>query len=274
MKKKLIIVLQYVLLIIFALMILAPLAIVFFGAFKTPGELANNPYSLPAAPVFGNFHEAFVMGNMLVYFKNTIFVSVVSLAVLLALSTMASYAITRPGFKLGDKLYTYFVFGIIIPAQSIMIPTYFMMSRLHLVNKTGSLILVYVSSCMAFSIFILSGFFRTIPAELDEAAFIDGCNEFQAFTKVVLPLCKPAVTTVLILNLLFIWNDFYNPLLYIRSEEIKTIVLGLSKYMGRYLTNYPIMFAAVVMASVPVIIVFVALQKQFVSGITAGSVKG
>jgi len=273
MKKKLIVV-QYILLIIFALVILSPLAIVFFGAFKTPGELANNPYSIPKEPVFNNFHEAFIRGNMLVYFKNTIFVSTVSLAILIALSTIASYAVTRPGFKLGNKLYMYFVFGIIIPAQSIMIPTYYMMSKLRLVNNIWSLVIVYVSSCMAMSVFILSGFFRTIPSELDDAAFIDGCSEFQAFIKVILPLCKPAVTTVLILNLLFIWNDFYNPLLFIRSEEIKTIVLGLSKYMGRYLTNYPIMFAAVVMASVPVIVIFIVLQKQFVSGITAGSVKG
>lgn len=272
MKNRLIIV-QYVLLILFALIILTPLAIVFFGAFKTPGELANNPYSVPAAPVFGNFHAAFIQGNMLVYFKNTIFVSAVSLGLLLALSTMTAYAITRSGFKLGGKLYNFFVFGIIIPVQAIMIPSYFMMSKLILVNKIWSLIIVYVSTCLPFSIFILSGFFRTIPSELEEAAFLDGCTEFQAFVKVVLPLCKPAVTTVLILNLLYIWNDFYNPLLYIRSEGIKTIALGLSKYMGRYLTNYPIMFAAVVMASVPVIIVFVVLQKQFVSGITAGSVK-
>lgn len=265
---------KYIFLAIFTLIILTPLAIVFFGAFKTPGELANNPYSLPQSLVFGNFYTAFVKGNMLVYFKNTIFVSAASLAVLIALSTLASYAITRPGFKMGNKLYAYFVFGIVIPAQAIMIPTYMIMSKLHLVNTRGSVITVYISSCMAMAVFILSGFFRTIPAELDEAAMIDGCTEFQAFALVNLPLCKSAVSTVLILNLLYIWNDFYNPLLYIRSEKIKTISLGLSKYMGRYLTNYPIMFAAVVMASVPVIVVFIILQKQFVAGITAGSVKG
>jgi raffinose/stachyose/melibiose transport system permease protein len=266
--------LQYAALLIFALIILTPLAIVFFGAFKTSAELFNNPFSIPKAPVFENFHAAFVQGNMLVYFKNTIMISIISLIAVLFLSTITSYAITRNGFKFGDRLYVYFIFGIIVPAQAVMIPTYMMIAKLGLVNTIWSVILIYTASTMGFSIFILSGFFRTIPRELDEAAVIDGCNEFQAFWKVVLPLCLPAVSTVLILNLLFIWNDFYNPLLYIRSEEIKTISLGLSKYMGRYLTNYPIMFAAVVMASVPVIAVFVILQKQFVSGITAGSVKG
>ncbi|GGH11986.1 carbohydrate ABC transporter permease [Paenibacillus segetis] len=266
--------LQYVLLVLFSLVIFTPLAIVFFGAFKTSGELFNNPYSFPGKPVFENFKEALIQGNMLIYFKNSFIISFVSLAVILLFSTLSSYAITRQGFRMGNKIYIYFVFGIIVPSQAVMIPTYIMMARLGLVNTMWSVIIIYIATTMGFSIFILSGFFRTIPRELDEAAVIDGCNEIQAFWKVILPLCKPAVTTVLILNLLTIWNDFYNPLLYIRSEDIKTLSLGLSKYMGRYITNYPIMFAAVVMASLPVIAVFVGLQKQFVSGITAGSVKG
>ncbi len=273
MKDKLL-PLQYVLLILFALAILTPLAIVFFGAFKTSSELFNNPYSVPREPMFHNFYEALIQGNMLVYFKNTAIISFVSIGVALVLSTLTAYAISRPGFRWGNKIYIYFVFGIIVPAQAVMIPTYIMMARLGLVNTTSSVIIIYIASTLGFSIFILSGFFRTIPRELDEAAIIDGCTEFQAFSRVILPLCKPAISTVLILNLLTIWNDFYNPLLYIRSEELKTISLGLSKYMGRYLTNFPIMFAAVVLASLPVIAVFVALQKQFVSGITAGSVKG
>lgn len=273
MKDKLL-PLQYVLLVLFSFVILVPLAIVIFGAFKTSGELFNNPYSFPGKPVFENFKEALIQGNMFIYFKNSFIISFISLASILLFSTLAAYAITRQGIKWGNKVYVYFIFGIIVPSQAVMIPTYIMMARLGLVNTIWSVIIIYTASTLGFSIFILSGFFRTIPRELDEAAEIDGCNEIQAFWKVILPLCKPAVSTVLILNLLTIWNDFYNPLLYIRSEEIKTISLGLSKYMGRYLTNYPIMFAAVVMASVPVILVFIGLQKQFVSGITSGSVKG
>lgn len=265
---------QYAFLLVFSLVILTPLTIVFFGAFKTPDELFNNPFSIPKNPVLINFSKAFTEGNMLVYFKNTMIISFISLTVVLLLSTITSYAITREGFKWGNKLYVYFIFGIIVPLQAVMIPTYLMMAKLGLVNTIWSVIIIYIAQTMGFSIFILSGFFRTIPKELEEASVIDGCNEFQAFWKVILPLCAPAVSTVLILNLLLIWNDFYNPLLYIRSEELKTISLGLSKYMGRYLTNYPTMFAAVVTASVPVIVVFLALQKQFVSGITTGSVKG
>lgn len=273
MKDKLL-PLKYFAMIAFALVILTPLAIVFFGAFKTPGELFNHPYSVPKQASLENFYTAFIKGNMIVYFKNTIFISFVSLAAVLAFSTIASYAVTRSGFRPGNGLYLYFILGIIVPAQATMIPTYLMMAKLGLVNKIWSVIIVYIASTIAFSVFVLSGFFRTIPKELDEAAVIDGCNEYQAFSKVILPLCRPAVSTVFILNLLYVWNDFYNPLLYIRSESIKTISLGLSKYMGKYVANYPIMFAAVVMASVPVIVVFVLLQKQFVSGITAGSVKG
>ena len=273
MKDKLI-PLKYVLLFLFAIMILIPLLIVIFGAFKSSSELFNRPFGFPDVFVFENFRTAFIKGNMLVYYRNTFFVAAVSLVFILFFSCFASYSITRNGFKSGNALYYYFMFGLTVPVQVIMIPSYLMMAKLHLVNNIWSLVIVYISSTMPFSIFILSGFFRTLPLELEEASIIDGCNEIQTFTKVILPLCKPAVATVLMFNLLYIWNDLYNPMLYIRSENIKTIALGLTKYMGRYVSNFPIMFAAVVMASLPVIVVFLILQKQFVSGITAGAVKG
>ncbi|HYF75121.1 MAG TPA: carbohydrate ABC transporter permease [Candidatus Nitrosocosmicus sp.] len=265
---------KYVLLCIFAVAILVPLVIVFFGAFKSSGELFNNPFGIPHDVVFGNFKTAFVKGNMVVYFRNTIFVAAVSLVLILAFSCIAAYAVTRNNFKFADPIYYYFMFGLTIPVQVIMIPSYLMMAGLHLVNNIWSLVIIYVSTAMSFSVFILSGFFRTVPVEMEEAATIDGCSEMQAFTKVILPLCKPAVSTILIFNLLYIWNDLYNPLLFIRSENIKTLALGLTKYMGRYIANYPIMFAAIVIASLPVITVFLLLQKQFVAGITSGAVKG
>jgi ABC-type sugar transport system, permease component len=273
MKDKLL-PLKYILLSIFALMILIPLAIVFFGAFKTSSELFNRPFGFPKEFVLENFITAFIKGNMLVYYKNTLFVTVISLVFILSFSCLAAYSVTRSSFKAGNALFYYFMFGLTIPVQVIMIPSYLMMAKLHLVNNIWSLVIIYISSTMSFSIFILSGFFRTLPVELEEAAIIDGCNELQAFISIILPLCKPAVTTVMIFNMLFIWNDLYNPMLYIRSENIKTIALGLMKYMGRYVSNFPIMFAAVVLASLPVIVVFLVLQKQFVSGITAGAVKG
>jgi raffinose/stachyose/melibiose transport system permease protein len=164
--------------------------------------------------------------------------------------------------------------GLAVPAQVLMVPSYLLMSKLHLINNLASLMIVYVSTALSFSIFILSGFFKTIPYEVEEAAAIDGCNPFQIFSKVIMPLGKPALSTIMIFNLLTIWNDFYNPLLYIRDDRLKTVTLGLTNYMGRYVANYPTMFAAVLLASLPVIIVFIILQKQFVSGITAGSLKG
>ena len=261
-------------LVVFSLIIIIPLIIVFSGAFKTSAELFNNPFGVPHKPVFENFPAAFVKGNMLLYFGNTIFVTVISLIFILTFSCLAAYTVTRSNFKFGTVLYYYFMFGLTVPAQAIMIPSYLLISRLHLVNNIWSLVIIYVASTMAFSVFILSGFFRTIPGELEEAALIDGCNELKTFTKIILPLSRPAVTTVLIFNMLFIWNDFYNPLLYIRSENIKTLALGLMKYVGRYVANYPIMFAALLMASLPMIIIFLILQKQFVSGITSGAVKG
>jgi len=265
---------KYLPLLAFAATILIPLSIVFFGALKAPAELFKNPFLPPQHPVLQNLATAFFQGNMPVYFRNTLFISGVSLVFILGLSCLTAYAITRRGFRWSGWIYGFFAFGILIPAMSLMVPMYMMMARLGLVNTPWSVILVYVGTSLPFAIFILSGFFRTIPAELDEAASIDGCTEFQAFWWAILPLCAPAISTVFILNLLAIWNDFFNPLLFIRSEDLKTISLGLTKYMGRYVANYPIMFSAVLIASVPVIAVFLLLQRQFVSGITAGAVKG
>lgn len=265
---------KYFILILYSIIILVPLIIIFFGAFKTAGDLSNNPFGFPKHIALDNFAKAFVKGNMLIFFRNTIFISVISIAIITILSALAAYAITRINFKYGNAIYYLFMIGLTIPVQSIMIPSYLLMGKLHLVNNIWSLVIVYVSSCMSFSIFILSGFFRTIPLEVEEAALIDGCSEFKTFTKIILPLGKPALTTIIIFNLLTIWNDFYNPLLYIRDDNIKTLSLGLAKYMGRYVSNYPTMFAAVVISSIPIIMVFLALQKQFVAGITAGAVKG
>ena len=255
-------------------MVILPLSIVVLGSFKNAAEIFSNPFGLPSGISLDNFREALNRGNMIVYYRNTIMVAGISLATVVSFGGVAAFAVTRPTFRRRNLIYFLFVFGMTIPIQSIMIPSYMLMSTLGLVDTPLSLILVYGSSLMPFSVFILGGFFRTIPNEMEESAKIDGAGPLTVFARIYAPLARPAFASVVIFNLLLIWNDFYNPLLYIRSERYKTITLGLLRHVGQYSSNYPIMFASILFASVPVIIVFILLQRSFESGITAGALKG
>lgn len=267
-------IMRWIILMIWLLIVLTPLSIVLTGAFKTTQEIFSSPFGLPNQIAFENYMKVLTEGNMVTYYRNTIVICLVSLSILTITGGMTAFAVTRRGFRSGKSIYFYFIFGMTIPVQSIMVPSYLLMTAFRLVDNPLSLILVYSSSLLPFSVFIVSGFFRTIPNELEESANIDGANELTVFSRIFAPLAKPAFASIIIFNLLLIWNDFYNPLLYIRSERYKTITLGLLRHVGQYSSNYPTMFAAVVLASFPVILIFIVLQRYFESGITAGALKG
>lgn len=265
---------RYAVLLGWVAVVIVPLSVVILGAFKQAREIFETPFALPKTPTFESFREVIVTGNMLVYYRNTILVAGVSIAVLVVCAALIAYAVTRRTYRPANTIYYFFVFGMTIPVQSIMVPSYLLMSTLGLVDNPLSLILVYISSLMPFSVFIVSGFFRTIPGELEESAKIDGASDLATCTLIYVPLARSAIASIVIFNVLTIWNDFYNPLLYIRSERFKTVTLGLLRHVGQYSSNYPRMFAAVLIASVPVIIVFLLLQRRFEEGITAGALKG
>lgn len=266
--------LRYLILALWAAVVLVPLSVVILGAFKSAREIFENPFGLPTEFSLDNFVAAMGRGSMAVYYRNTLWIAAVSLVLLTVMGGLIAFAVTRRGFRAGKGIYLYFVFGMTIPVQSIMVPSYLLMSTLRLVDNPLSLVLVYASTLLPFSVFIVAGFFRTVPNELEESAKIDGAGELTVFARIYAPLARPAFASIIIFNLLLIWNDFFNPLLYIRSETYKTITLGLLRHVGQYSSNYPTMFAAVLLASVPVIVVFVVLQRQFEAGITAGALKG
>jgi len=148
------------------------------------------------------------------------------------------------------------------------------MRNLNLLDTRLSLILTYSASGMPMSVFLLTGFFKTIPRELGDAARVDGCNEFQIFYKIMLPLIRPALATVTLVNFVPWWNDFFFPLLFIRSDHLKTIPLGMTIFFGQYMTDWGHLFAGMVIASIPMLVLYIIMSKQFISGITAGAVKG
>jgi len=201
-------------------------------------------------------------------------VSVISILVLLTVASMAAYALARFRFKLNTLIFMLFLAGIMIPIRLGILPLFILMRDLGLLDTRLSLILTYAASGMPMSVFILTGFFKTLPYELTDAARVDGCNEFQIFYKILLPLIRPALATVAIVNFVPWWNDFFFPLLFIKSDALKTIPLGMTIFFGQYMTDWGLLFAGMVIASIPLFILYILMSKQFISGLTSGAVKG
>ncbi|MBS3971113.1 MAG: carbohydrate ABC transporter permease [Clostridia bacterium] len=267
-------VLRQIPLIIFSLLIIGPLTLVFFASFKDLRQLYLDPLGLPEKWGFVNYVTLFANENMLLYFKNSVFVTFTSVFFILFFGSMISYAIIRLPRWLGGLIFGFLVVGMMIPAQVNMIPIYVLFAKLNLLNKHLGLIIVTISALLPICVFILTGFMRALPKGLIEAAMIDGASHWQIYRRIVLPLSLPAMSSVAIFCFVISWNDLLYPLLFIKSTGLKTIPLALLQFQGQYLTNYPMIFAGVVVASLPMIVIYVFLQRYFIAGMTAGSMKG
>lgn len=267
-------ILKYVVLIFFALLILFPVYMVLSGSFKTEFELYDNVFGLPDKLQWGNYVRAFVDGNLSKYYLNSIIVTVVSIVLILALSSMAAFALTRLKLRFNKLIYLLFVIGIAVPTQVGIVQLAVQMSKMHLTNSLLGLICVYVAYELPFSIFIFYGFMQDIPRELQEAAIIDGCSSFKLYYSVILPLCRSSIATVAIFNLVNIWNDMLFPLVLISKESLRTLPYGLLQFRGQYASEYTVIFAGVILITLPLVVMYLCMQKQFMQGLTQGAVKG
>jgi len=265
---------RYAVLILFALLILFPVYMVVMGSFKSEFELYDNIFGLPAKIGFGNYVKAFVEGNLREYYRNSLIVTGCSLAASLALSSMAAFALTRLKLRGRRAIYLLFVIGIAVPTQVGVIQLALQMSRMHLTNSLLGLILIYVSYELPFSVFVFYGFMQDIPWEIQEAAVIDGCTPFQLYSRIILPLSRSAVATVAIFNLVEIWNDMLFPLVLISKESLRTLPYGLLQFRGQYASQYTVIFAGVILITLPLVVLYLCMQKQFIRGLTQGAVKG
>lgn len=257
-----------------ALLVLVPVLLMGLSAFKSTREIFLNPFGLPAVWSLENFRKVWIEARFGDYFQNSVIVTAVSAAILVAFGAMASYALGRFRFRGNDALYVYFLSGLLLPVRLAIIPLFILMRNLNLLDNLWSLILIYAASGLPSAIFILTGFFRTLPADLDSAARIDGASEWTIFTRVMLPLVRPALVIVTIYNVIPIWNDFFFPLVFIKSDRLKTLPLGMTTFFGQYYTDYAALFAGLTLAALPVIILYVVLSQHFIRGLTAGAVKG
>ncbi len=258
----------------YAITILYPILLMFLTSFKTTREIFTNPFGLPASFEFTSYIKLLTVSNYLTYFRNSIFVTIISLLVILVITSTAAFVLAKYNFKWKNFLYLFFVAGMIIPIRLGTISILKMMIGMHANDTLFSVIIVSIAVGIPFGIFILTDFIKMIPEDLSAAARIDGCSEPAIFRIVVIPLLRPALAAVAIINYIPIWNDFWFPLVFLKSDSVKTVPLATALLFGQYQTNYALVFAVLSMASIPVMLFYIIFSKHFVEGLSSGALKG
>jgi raffinose/stachyose/melibiose transport system permease protein len=263
-----------IILTVYAILIIVPVTVVLFGTFKTTPELFESPFGVPSSLSFANYDVVLNEQNLDQAFFNSIVVTCASVALTLFLASLAAYGIARiPGWK-GWLIFGFLVLGMSVPAQANMIPQYVLFDQLGLLNSRLGLVLINVVVGMPVAVFILGGFMKTLPKEAYEASAVDGSGPWRTYRSIIMPMSMPSVAATAIFLFVIQWNDLLYPLLFIRTEDKKTLPLALLDFQGEFLTDYPLLFTGVVIASLPIVLAYVLLQRYFVAGMTAGSVKG
>lgn len=253
---------------------LYPLVWMIFSSLKSEKDFANNQLGLPTSFHFDNYARAWKMANMNTSVSNSVFVTVIAVILVLVLSFLIAYILNRYRFTGNRFVYALFLLGMMVPAHSFIIPVYIQFMKLGLLNRVGSLVLINVAFAMPFSIILIENFLNGVPKEIDEAAIIDGTNLYQRLVHVMFPLCRPVIMTVTILQSMWIWNEFPFALTIITDIDKRTLPITLVNFKGEHTIDYTAMFAALVIASIPILVIYAMFSERIMEGMTAGSVKG
>lgn len=259
---------------LFAIPILFPLIWMLYTSFKTNREISMNTWALPATLHFQNYLNAWETAKIGVYLFNSIYISTLAVILTLVISCAAAFVLAKFSFPFQKLIYSFFIVGMLIPLQSVLVPLFIQMRNLNLLNSPWSLILSYTAFGLPISVFILENFIRGLPDSVIEAAVMDGSSLTRVFFSLILPMARPALATVTILNFLNNWKEFSFSLIFINDDLKKTLPTGLYNFVGAYSSNYAELMAAVSIASLPIIALYLLLQEQVVQGMTAGAVKG
>jgi raffinose/stachyose/melibiose transport system permease protein len=262
----------HAILIAFALFVLLPLYFAFLGSFKTVLDLFQNPTGFPTVWMWSNYSDVWETGHIGEYFIHSAVITFVAVPIQIFFSTLAAYGIARYRTPRTSFFYFFFVAGLIIPIQLIILPTVFVIQSLGLLGTYWGLILAYIGFGQPFAIFITSGFFRTLPSELEDAGRIDGANELQVLVEIMLPLARPVLAAVGIFYFVGVWNDFFLP--FIISDSLPTVQMGVAELKGATSAQWGLIFAGVIISAVPLVVAYILFTEQFVSGLTAGALKG
>jgi len=267
-------VLKWIVLIFFAAYTLVPLVWLFITSLKTNGEYYASRFSLPAVPQWSNYVKAWTQADLGKMIINSISVGLIATVANVLIAAMASYAISRFKFKGREVLFAIFAAGIMVPLNAMMVPYFTIFSKVGLLNNLSSLRILYTAIGIPVSVFIIRGFMDTFPTEIEEAAYVDGCGFFGRFFKMVLPLTRTGIVTAATFQFLTCWNEFVYANLLITSPEKKTIQIGVRYFTSQFATDYVTMYAAIIIAIIPSILLYMFFQEQIISGLTAGAVKG
>ncbi|MBY8917820.1 carbohydrate ABC transporter permease [Nitratireductor rhodophyticola] len=259
----------------YTIIALFPVFVIVVNAFKSRKAIFRTPLELPTPETFSliGFETVLKQGDFLLYFQNSFVVTVVSLFMVLLFGAMAAFALAEYRFKGNSLMGLYLALGIMIPIRLGTVAILQMMAASGLVNTLTSLILVYTAQGLPLAIFILSEFMRQVSDDLKNAGRIDGLSEYRIFFRLVLPLVRPAMATVAVFTMIPIWNDLWFPLILAPAEATKTITLGAQVFIGQFVTNWNAVLAALSLAILPVLILYLIFSRQLIRGITSGAVK-
>jgi raffinose/stachyose/melibiose transport system permease protein len=260
----------YLVLWAYAAAALIPLIIMVIDSLRPNRDVLSHPLALPATLDFSSYATAWTQASFATYARNSVVVTVGAVALDVLVSLPAAYVLGRYQFRGSGTLIAFFLAGLMLPIRLGIVPIFYLLGSLGLTDSRLGLVLIYAAGGIPFSIFILSAFFRTLPRELEEAARIDGAGDFRIFARVMVPLVKPAIATVVVFRFVPLWNDFFFPLVLLRTTDRYTLPVGLTQFFGEFQTNWSALFAGLVIATVPLIVLFLLATKQIVQGLTAG----
>lgn len=265
--------LVHLFLVILVLIIFLPVCWLILNSLKTNQEMFRNSIALPAAPKFSNWLNAWNKG-LYNYFLSSLITSAMSLCGILAFSSLLAYGLTRLNLPGSSLLFVIVLGGMALSEQVALVPLFKMIQGMGLYNTRWAVVLPYVAFRIPFTMFLLRSYFLGIPKELEEAAILDGATSLQIFTRIIIPISRPVLASAAIVNLNFVWNEFLFANIFLEDRKLMTIPLGLMTFQGDLKSDYVTMLAGILIASMPMIIMYLCMQKQFVRGLTSGAVKG
>lgn len=265
---------QYLILSIIVALMFVPVVMLVFGALKTRGELISHPYTPPVPPRWENITGILETPIFWELLRNSLFVMFVVTIAVVVICSLAAFVFARMEFRTKGLAFNLFTLGLMFPINIAILPVYFVLRQLDLIDNLWGVIVVQTAFQLSGNIMILRGFFTAIPAELQDAAYIDGCTTFDFFWRILLPLARPALSAVAALTMIVSWNDFLIPLVVLNSEEFWTLPLGTMQFQGQYGSDLALVSAFITLSAIPTIIFYIFAERQIVAGLTAGAVKG
>jgi raffinose/stachyose/melibiose transport system permease protein len=265
-------------LMVFTALVIIPFVWMILMSVRTTGEILNDPYGLPQIIRWQNYVKLFFDPGIRFYryYYNSLFVTFFALCLNALLATLAGYGFGRPryNFRFRGWLFALLLFGLLLPPQIMYIPQFTMMARYHLLNSRWSLVLLYAALGLPVSTYLMSTYFAQLPSEMEDAARIDGCSEFRMFWQIMLPLARPALATVLLVNSLSFWNELLLSVTMVTNPDLRTLPAAMFNFIGENAADYAMAATSLVAAMLPLLILYLVLSERFIEGMTAGAIKG